>query len=50
LRRLYGAATFSEVYAVTDTYNSDVATFPYQGEGIELMLFEGPETKQGEPK
>ena len=50
LRRLYGAATFSEVYAVTDTYNSDVATFPYQGDGIESMLFEGPETKQGEPK
>jgi uncharacterized membrane protein len=50
LRRHYGAATFSEVYAVTDTYNSDVATFPYQGDGIEFMLFEGPETKQGEPK
>ena len=50
LRRLYGAATLSEVYAVSDTYNSEVATFPYQGNGIESMLFEGPETKQGEPK
>ena len=50
LRRLYGAASLSEVYAVTDTYNSDVATFPYQGDGLDLMLFEGPKTKQGEPQ
>jgi mannosyltransferase len=50
LRRLYGPATSSKVYAVNDTYNSEVATFPYQGEGIDLMLFEGPEMKQGEQK
>jgi mannosyltransferase len=50
LRKLYGPATSSEVYAVDDTYNSEVATFPYQGDGIDLMLFERPETKQGERK
>ena len=50
LTSLYGVASHSENYAVTDTYNSEVATFPYQGDGIDLMLFEGPETKQGEPK
>jgi mannosyltransferase len=50
LKGLYGPATSSEVYAVTDTYNSEVATFPYQGDGIDLMLFEGPKTNQKERK
>jgi len=45
LRGLYGPASHSEVYAVNDTYNSEVATFPYQGDGIDLMLFAGPERK-----
>jgi hypothetical protein len=39
LTRLYGEATHKEVYAVTDTYNSEVATVPYQGDGIDLFLF-----------
>ncbi len=43
LRRLYGEPTFKEIYAVNDTYNSEVATFSYQGDGIGLLLFEGPE-------
>jgi mannosyltransferase len=43
LTRLYGEATYREVYAVTDTYNNEVATVPYQGDGIDLLLFEGPE-------
>jgi len=45
LTRLYGGATHTEVYAVSDPYNGEVATFPYQGDGIDLMLFEGPEKK-----
>jgi mannosyltransferase len=48
LRRLYGEPTFKEIYAINDTYNSEVATFPYQGDGIELLFFEGPEKDQGE--
>src|SRR5215211_3078301 len=42
LTRLYGAAAYKRVYAVTDTYNNEVATVPYQGDGIDLLLFEGP--------
>jgi hypothetical protein len=45
LTRLYSGATYTEVYAVTDPYNSQVSTFPYQGDGIDLMRFEGPERK-----
>ncbi len=48
LTRLYGEATHNEVNAVSDTYNNEVATFPYQGDGIDLLLFKGPETKQRE--
>jgi len=44
LTRLYGEATYNEVYAVTDTYNSEVATVPYQGDGVDLLLFEGLRT------
>ena len=50
LTKLYGGATYDEAYAVTGTYNNEVATVSYQGDGIDLMLFEGPETKQGEQK
>jgi 4-amino-4-deoxy-L-arabinose transferase-like glycosyltransferase len=50
LRRLYGGATYSEVYAVTDPYNNEVATVPYQGDGIDLLLFEGPGAGQRELK
>ncbi len=42
LTRLYGEATYKQVYAVTDTYNNEVATVPYQGDGVDLLLFEGP--------
>jgi hypothetical protein len=45
LRRLYGEATHKKVYAVTDTYNNEVATVPYQGDGIYLLLFEGLGTR-----
>jgi 4-amino-4-deoxy-L-arabinose transferase-like glycosyltransferase len=45
LTRLFGEATHKEVYAVTDTYNNEVATVPYQGDGIHLLLFEGPGTR-----
>jgi hypothetical protein len=48
--RLYGEATHEEVYAVTDTYNNEVATFPYQGDGTDLLLFKGPGTNRGESK
>jgi hypothetical protein len=50
LTRLYGQATYKEVYAVTDTYNNEVATVSYQGDGIDLFLFEGPKMNQGELK
>ena len=45
LTRLYGEATHKEVYAVTDTYNNEGATVPYQGDGIHLLPFEGPGTR-----
>jgi mannosyltransferase len=41
LRRLYDEANYQKVYAVTDTYNNEVATVPYQGNGIDLFLFQG---------
>jgi hypothetical protein len=50
LTKLYGEVTHKEVYAVTDAYNNEVAIVPYQGDGIDLLLFEGSETKQGESK
>ena len=50
LTRLYGKATYNEVYAVTDTYNSEVATVPYQGDGIDVLLFEGVRTDRGRSK
>jgi 4-amino-4-deoxy-L-arabinose transferase-like glycosyltransferase len=50
LRKRYGGATYSEVYAVTDPYNNEVATVPYQGDGIDLLLFEGPGAGQRELK
>lgn len=43
LTRPYGETTHNEVYAVTDAYNNEVATFPYHGDGIDLLHFEGPE-------
>jgi len=46
LTRLYGEATYREVYAVTDPYNSEVATIPYQGDGIDVLLFDGARTRQ----
>jgi mannosyltransferase len=50
LTRLYGEATYNEVYALTDTYNSEVATVPYQGDGIDVLLFDGVRTDQGRSK
>ena len=44
LTKLYGGTTYHRVYAVTDPYNSEVATVPYQGNGIDLLLFERPGT------
>ena len=50
LTKLYGKATYNKVYAVTDTYNSEVATIPYQGDGIDVLLFDGVRTDQGRSK
>jgi len=42
LTMLYSEASYCEVYTVTDTYNSEVPMFPYQGDGLDLLLLEGP--------
>ena len=38
LAERYGQATHTKAYDVTYTYNSDVVTCPYQGDGIDLIL------------
>jgi mannosyltransferase len=50
LTKLYGNATYRENYAVNDLYNNEVATVPYQGNGINLFLFERSGTRKGVSK
>lgn len=45
--RLYGEAIYHEAYDGTNSYNSEVAMVAYQGDGVDLLLFEGPRTSSG---
>jgi hypothetical protein len=43
--RLYGEAIYHEAYDGTNPYNSEVAMkVAYPGDGLDLLLFEGPRT------